>query len=106
MVDNTDEIDEIQSNLKDKDKGFEIVENDFKMVFDGSKAFDLHFKNKKGDWKLHGYNMQLASCIKTIIYDRVSRKFDVVDFRTFFSEVKKMQSEIKQLLLEITGEGF
>ena len=42
-------VENIQENIKDIEKNFEIVGDDFKLIFDGRIAFDLFFKNKKNE---------------------------------------------------------
>ena len=80
------------------EKGFEIIEDDFKMVFDGSYSFDLYFKTPKGAWKLQGYNVPFKNCLTKIIYNRISMKYDEISIKKFFEEYKQMCSELKELL--------
>jgi len=77
---------------------FEIVEDDFKMEYADHNSFDLYFKNKKGEWKLDGYNMRLDTCLKAIMYSRMSAKHDVLTIKEFFKEVKAMYQELTSLL--------
>ena len=99
-------VENIQENIKDIEKNFEIIGDDFKLIFDGRIAFDLFFKNKKNEWKLEGYNINLFNCMRRIMYFRLNKKIDTTDLKTFFQEMKKMKTEIQTLLEEITGNAY
>lgn len=76
-----------------------IEEADFKMESDDRGRFDLFFRNNTNtNWKLYGYSMTLKNCIQVISHERLSKKLDVVDLRTFIKELKSMHNEVVNLL--------
>jgi hypothetical protein len=98
-------VEDILRNLKEVKNDFEIIEDDFKMIYDGHRSFDLFFKNKKDEWKFDGYNIPLENCMKRIMLHRINTKYEVMSFKTFFQEMKKMNDEVTQLLVKVTGNG-
>ena len=76
-----------------------IIEKDFKMESDGRGRYDLSFLNTTNtDWKIYGYSMTLKNCIQAISHERLNKKLEVVDLKTFIKELKSMHKEVVDLL--------
>lgn len=84
-------------------EGFEIVEDHYKMVFDGHRRFDLYFRNKD-DWKLQGYSMELLSCLRCIMYHEFDLNHTTVDLMTFFTELKRLYQELSDKITMLIGQ--
>ena len=76
-----------------------IIEKDFKMESDGRGRYDLFFLNTTNtDWKIYGYSMTLKNCIQAISHERLNKKLEIVDLKTFIKELKSMHKEVVDLL--------
>lgn len=104
-------VEKSKEEQEDQKTDFEIIEEDFKMCYNGGTTFDLYFRYKKKksqeeDWKLGGYGMQLSNCVKKIAYHRIGTKYSSMTFKEFFVELKKTYDEVTALLKEATGHGY
>lgn len=83
-----------KDKIRLKDTSFEIVQSNYKMIYDGNVSFDLFFKDKKGEWRLHGYNMKLEQCIKVIMLRSIDKDYDTLTLKEFFKEIKRLHDEL------------
>jgi len=80
------------------EKGFEITEPDFKMVFDGRTAFDLYFKTSTDKYKLVGYNIPFTPCLQKIIYNRIASGKQVSDLKSFIAAYRDISTDLQKTI--------
>lgn len=84
-----------------------IEENDFKIIpiDDSSKLFDLELlytvnkgkQNERTEFRNVAYGISLEHALEKIIMNRIQRKLDVVDLKTFLKEYKSQVNVLKSL---------